>query len=91
MTISDRNRAQFEAIGLSAIRRELAVGNNYYLPIDAESQRQAREWVNEKLEEQRREKATDKRWQIIIGGAGLVAAVAACIAAWPIVKAWFGG
>lgn len=88
MTVSDKNRARFEAIGLSAIRRELAVGNSFYLPIDAESQREAREWVVEKLDEGRRNKTIDDRWRLIIGSAGLVAAVAACIAAWPIIKGW---
>lgn len=55
MAISEKNRSRFEGIGLEAIRRELAVGNSYYLPIDPESQREAREWVAEKLEEARRE------------------------------------
>jgi hypothetical protein len=31
MTISDRNRAYFEAIGLPEIRRELVVGTVMYL------------------------------------------------------------
>jgi hypothetical protein len=36
--------------GLEAIRRELTVGNNFYLPIDPVMQSEAKEWVAEQEE-----------------------------------------
>jgi hypothetical protein len=31
-----------------------------------------------------------KIWRAVLAGAAIVAAVAACIAAWPVIKGWFG-
>jgi hypothetical protein len=54
MTISDRNRAYFEAIGLPEIRRELVVGTVMYLGLDNDPRRiEAREWVAEQDERNR--------------------------------------
>jgi t-SNARE complex subunit (syntaxin) len=53
MTISDKNRKLFEGIGFEAIRREVTLGNNYYLPIDQAAQAEAREWVAEQEEKNR--------------------------------------
>jgi hypothetical protein len=89
MTVSDRYRARFEGIGLPRIRRELTVGSAAFLGNNEDTRRQAREWVEEKLEEERREKASARRWTVARGIAGFIAAVAACIAAWPIVRSWF--
>jgi hypothetical protein len=47
VTISDKNRKRFEGIGLEMIRREVTVGNQFYIPIDAATQAEAREWVDE--------------------------------------------
>ncbi len=51
MAISEKNRKRFEGIGFEAVRRELAVGNNHYLPIDATAQAEAREWIAEQEKE----------------------------------------
>ena len=51
MSVSEKNRKRFEGIGFEAVRRELTVGNNYYLPIDANAQAEAKEWVAEKEKE----------------------------------------
>ena len=51
MPVSEKNRKRFEGIGLGAIRRELTVGNNFYLPIDPAMQAEAREWVAERERE----------------------------------------
>lgn len=82
MTVSEKNRRFFEGVGLEAIRREVTVGNNYYIPIDPAMQAEAREWVAEREQEIRdadrarttREKQTLKytRWT-------LVAAIAAAL------------
>ena len=50
MPISEKNRKRFEGIGLDFIRRELTVGNNFYLPIDPAMQNDAKEWVAEQEE-----------------------------------------
>ena len=48
MAISEENRKRFEAIGVSIIRRELAVGNVQYLRVSHGGERdQAQEWVTE--------------------------------------------
>jgi hypothetical protein len=51
VTISDTNRKRFEGIGLEAIRRELTIGNNFYLPIDPVMHVEAQEWVAERERE----------------------------------------
>jgi hypothetical protein len=53
VTISDKNRKRFEGIGLEFIRREITVGNNYYIPIDSATQAEAREWVAEQDDKNR--------------------------------------
>jgi hypothetical protein len=51
MPISEKNRRRFEGIGFEAVRRELTAGYSRYLPIDATSQAEAKEWVAEKEKE----------------------------------------
>jgi hypothetical protein len=86
VTISDHNRKRFEGIGLDFIRRELTVGNNFYLPIDPAMQNDAKEWVAEQeeiirkaeLERTNREKLTLKYtlWTLV---AAIVAVVVGII------------
>jgi hypothetical protein len=74
-----------EGIGLEAIRRELTVGNNFYLPIDPVMQAEAKEWVKEQEQKIRdaeqnrinREKLTLKytRWTLIAAIAAVVVGV----------------
>jgi hypothetical protein len=96
MTISDRNRTYFEAIGLADIGRELVVGSVLY-PGDANDRRraEAREWVDEqnaKREQEKREarerEAKTLGWTIAGVIVAIVAAVAAIIAAWPVIREW---
>jgi hypothetical protein len=44
VTISDKNRKRFEGIGLEYIKRELTVGNSYYMNT-IEENAEAQEWV----------------------------------------------
>jgi hypothetical protein len=100
VVISDRNRALFEGIALSAIRRELALGSINYLGTDQDPRRaQAREWVAEQdaqLEKEKRDARAleTRRFRSILGWAiagvivAVVAAAAAVIAEWPVVNEW---
>ncbi len=100
VVISDQNRGLFEAVGLSAIRRELVVGSVNYLGADNDPRRaQAREWVVEQKAQLEREQSNTRqlearRFKSILGWtiAGVVVAViaaaAAVIAAWPVIKEW---
>jgi len=92
MAIPDRDRSRYEAIGLTAIRRELEVGNVQYLHGDVQ-RRQAREWVDEETAKAEKETRKTRRLETTKFVAsllvGIVAAVAAMIAAWPVIKEWF--
>jgi hypothetical protein len=78
--ITAQNRARFEKMGPSFVRLDIAVGEFITTRGDQE---QAFEWLNEKdLAARRREGF--RYWFMIALTA--VAAVAACIAAWPIIK-----
>jgi hypothetical protein len=89
MPVSEKNRKRFEGIGLEAIRRELTVGNNFYLPIDPAMQAEAREWVEEQeekirnaeLERTNREKLTLKYtlWTLIAAIGAVVVGIAGII------------
>jgi hypothetical protein len=84
VTISDKNRKRFEGIGLEYIKRELTVGNSFYLQTEAERS-EAQEWVAEQEEKIRkaesehisREKLTLKytRWTLIAAIAAVVVGV----------------
>jgi hypothetical protein len=58
MPVSEKNRKRFEGIGLEMIKRELTVGNNYCIPMDAATQAEAREWVAEREKEIRETERT---------------------------------
>jgi hypothetical protein len=73
VTISDKNRKRFEGIGLEFIKRELTVGNQYYIPIDAPTQAEAREWVAE----QEKKIRNKERNRVIREILTLIAAIAA--------------
>ena len=102
MTISDQNRSFFEAIGLSEIRRELVVGSINYLGTGTDPRRTAaREWVSEQdakaeraIEEARQLERSRFRqilgWTIAGVSVAAVAALAAVIAAWPVIRQWLG-
>ena len=89
MTVSEKNRKLFEGVGLEFIRRELTVGNNYYIPIDPPTQAEAREWVAEQEKEIReaerdrttREKLTLKytRWTLFAAIAAVFVGLAGII------------
>jgi hypothetical protein len=51
MPISENNRKRFEGIGFEVVRREVTVGNVFYLPFDPASQAEAKEWVAERERE----------------------------------------
>jgi hypothetical protein len=79
VTISDKNRKRFEGIGLEYIRRELTVGNHQYIPIDAPTQAEAREWVVEQEDKIRKTEAQRTCREKVIMVAAIVAAIAAII------------
>jgi hypothetical protein len=94
MAIPEQDRARLEAIGFTAVRRELEVGNVYYLHGDVQ-RRQAREWVAEKEAEAEQERRKARRLATaglvvsIVGAvAAIIAAVAAVITAVPVVRDW---
>ncbi|HEY5065067.1 MAG TPA: hypothetical protein VIJ04_09650 [Xanthobacteraceae bacterium] len=100
VSIPDLARDLFEAVGLSAIRRELVLGSMNYLG-DANDVRRiyAQAWVAEQEAELEREKEEARElearrfksirgWTIVGVIVAIVAAVAAVIAALPVVKAW---
>jgi len=84
MAISSENRARFEAIGLTAIRRELVVGSVQYL-VGEDQRSQAREWVAEEEAKAAKQALRARRLEAtrFIAGllVGIIAAVAAMIAA----------
>jgi hypothetical protein len=61
MAISEKNRRYFEGVGLEVIRREVTVGYQHYIPIDAATQAEAREWVAEQESKNREERAIARR------------------------------
>jgi hypothetical protein len=82
MAISPANRIRFERMGVNSVRKDIGMG---WLIPDHEDSLQAREWVRE---QELRSEANDRRrfwWMLIFT---LIAAVAACIAAEPIIKDW---
>ena len=80
MTVSEKNRKLFEGVGLEFIRRELTVGNNYYIPIDPPTQAEAREWVAERekeIREAERDRTTCEKLTLNYTLWTLLAAIAA--------------
>jgi hypothetical protein len=84
-------RRAFEMIGPETLRLRLEHRRNEYAN---EYGREAELWLLEQdakaaaLEHDRFR--TIRFWAIVGGVTGAVAAVAACIAAWPVVKEWLG-
>jgi hypothetical protein len=94
VTISDESRKFFEGIGLEFIKRELTVGNSFYMQT-VEERSEAQEWVAEQDAKREREKrearqreAKTLEWTIAGVIVAIVAAGAAVIAAWPVIRAW---
>jgi hypothetical protein len=86
MTITPDNRKLFESMGVDAVRTDLlrAFEGNQRIP-PGPGRHQALEWLSEQEGKQRR-RETRRYWTTV--WLMLVAAIAACIAAWPIVKEW---
>ena len=78
MTISDKNRKRFEGIGLEFIKRELTVGNSFYMQT-IEARGEAEEWVAEEERKIRTAEAERTKREKIIMYAAIVAAVAAIV------------
>jgi hypothetical protein len=86
MTINPHNRKKFESMGIDAVRLDLLPGfeGNERIPRGSERQ-EAFEWLVEEDGKQRR-RETRHYWGIVVLTA--IAAIAACMAAWPIVEGW---
>jgi hypothetical protein len=86
MTINPHNRKKFESMGIDAVRLDLLRGfeGNERIPRGSERQ-EAFEWLVEEDGKQRR-RETRHYWGIVVLTA--IAAIAACMAAWPIVEGW---
>jgi hypothetical protein len=90
--ISDANRAYFEDVGLSLVRRELAWRSPYYLNSN-EQRRQASEWVGEQLAKPQEEKrvpnmrATKRFYAALL--VSIFAAIAMLVAVWPVIRGYF--
>jgi hypothetical protein len=83
-TISPDNRKQFESMGIEAVRVDLLRGFEVNERIARGPARQeALDWLAEQDGKQRR-RETIRYWSMVVLTA--IAAFAACIAAWPIVK-----
>jgi hypothetical protein len=84
-------RRAFEILGPEQLRLRLEFRRSEY---SGEYGREAELWLVEKAAEaataERERFQIVRRWTIISGVAAVVAAIAALIAAWPIVKGWFG-
>jgi len=90
--ISDANRAYFEEVGLSLVRRELAWRIPHYLNSN-EQRKQASEWVEEELAKPQQEKRAGKMHETTrFYGALLVsifAVIAMLVAVWPVINGYF--
>lgn len=90
--ISDPNRAYFENIGLSRVRRELGWRSPHYLN-NNEQRRQASEWVEEELAKLRQDKpvANMRETRRLYGAllVSILAAIAILVAVWPVINGYF--
>jgi hypothetical protein len=82
-------RKAFEMIGPATLRLRLEHRRNEFAPDYA---REAERWL---LEEDAKAAAIEKRrfrvvlvWAIVAGVGGVLGAIAAWIAAWPVIKEW---
>lgn len=84
-------RKAFELIGPQTLRLRLEHRRGEY---DGDYGREAERWLQEQdakataVESKRFQ--TLRRWAIVAGVTGTLAAVAAWIVAWPIIKGWLG-
>jgi hypothetical protein len=87
-TISPDNRKLFESMGVDAVRTDMtrAFEGNMKIP-PGPGRHEAVAWLSEQERKQRRRDAW-RYWFMFVLTA--VAAVAASIAAWPIIKDWIG-
>ena len=86
MTITPDNRKLFDSMGVDAVRTDLQRGfeGNQRIP-PGPGRHEALEWLSEQEHKQRR-RETLRYWFMFVFT--VVAAIAACIAAGPIVKEW---
>ena len=84
-------RKAFEALGPQQLRLRLEHRRGEY---DGEYGREAERWL---LEQDAKAAAVERKrfrtlrcWAIVAGVTGTLAALAAWIAAWPIIKGWLG-
>jgi hypothetical protein len=86
MAITPDNRKLFESLGLDAVRSDLLRGfeGNEKIPRGS-ARHEALDWLAEQEHKQHR-RETGRYWFML--AIAIVAAVAACIAAWPIVEGW---
>jgi hypothetical protein len=84
-------RKAFEMLGPEQLRLRLEYRRNEYT---GDYGREAEKWLFEKAAEaaaiDRDRFRTIRRWSIIGGVAAVIAAITGLIAAWPIIKSWFG-
>lgn len=82
-------RKAFEMIGPAQLRLRLEHRRNEFAPDYA---REAEVWLLEKDAQaaaiELRRFRTLQRWSVVAGIAGIVAAAAALIAAWPVIRDW---
>jgi hypothetical protein len=86
MTITPDNRKMFQQMGTDAVRIDLLRGfeGNERIP-RGPARQEALDWLAEQDGKQRR-RETRHYWGIVVLTA--IAAIAACIAAWPIIEGW---
>jgi hypothetical protein len=88
-TEHERWRAAFEMIGPETLRLRLEHRRNEY---SGEYGRCAEMWLLEKDAEsattERERFRTIRRWTIIAGLSGIIAAIVGSISAWPIIERW---
>jgi hypothetical protein len=82
MPIRPESRQKFEYLSLPFVKADVFVGMAVK---DQDERREAVEWIREQ-EEQLAARDSFRFWAMLLFT--VVAAVAACIAAWPIVKEW---
>ena len=87
MTIDPDNRKMFERMGTDAVRIDLlrSFEGNERIPRGTTARQEAVDWLSEQDCKQRR-RETRHYWVIV--GLTAIAAIAGCIAAWPIIEGW---
>ena len=86
MSIRSESRAKFKKMGIKQVRFEIPKGIDSTMLPEPQERKEAQEWLDE--EQQRLERRDNCRYWAMLIVTG-IAAVAACIAAWPEVKKWF--